>query len=340
MAARVAALPRQLRDAWDLAADGPDLLGGARPARLYVCGMGGSAIGGDFLKAMADAEGEVAVTVIRGYELPRPAARQAFALFVSYSGGTEETLAAWDDARRRGVPRAAVTGGGPLAERAAAEGVPCLRIPPGSPPRAALGWTTVPLLQALSRAGLLACSRPAVLEAESACEEIIARHGPDAPAADPLRGWAEACVGKLPVVYAPAVPYAPCAVRWGTQLNENAKTLAHVALFPEQNHNEIVGWETPSPVRSLAAVALLGAKSAPPRMRRRMEIVAAAVQKAGALCAAFEPAGRGLAARLFSLAALGDLASLHLAAALDVDPTPVSAIDRLKQELGSTDRGA
>jgi glucose/mannose-6-phosphate isomerase len=124
-------------------------------------------------------------------------------------------------------------------------------------------------------------------------------------------------------------------VRWGTQLNENAKTLAHVALFPEHNHNEIVGWESSSPVRDLAVVAFLGARAASPRVRRRMELVAAAARAAGVPCAEFEPVGRALAAQLFSLATLGDLASLHLAAALDVDPTPVSPIDRLKRELGA-----
>jgi len=335
MAARVAGLPDQLRAAWELAEAGPDLLAGARPSHLYVCGMGGSAIGGDLLRAYASRRASVPVEVVRGYELPRAADARAFALFVSYSGNTEETLGAWDEAAERSLPRAAVTSGGELARRAREAGAPCLLIPSGSPPRAALGWTSVPLFAALARAGLLEFGRRQLEEAAVACEEAVSRHGPGAGASDRLRSWAEACAEGLPVIYAPADPWSACAVRWATQLNENAKSLAHVALFPEQNHNEIVGWEVDSPVHRLAVVALLAGEHAHPRVRLRMELVAERLREAGARTERFEPLGEGLVARLYSLVTLGDLASLHLAAARGVDPTPVASIDRLKAALGS-----
>lgn len=332
MTERVIGFPRQLRDAWRLAGDGPDLAAGARPRRAYVCGMGGSAIGGDFLRAFAEGRSDVPVETVRGYELPHAAGPDTFAFFVSYSGGTEETLAAWEDAARRGVPRAAVTSGGRLAELADAEGKACLRIPGGSPPRAALGWTAVPLFMAAARAGWLSVGAADLEEAAVACEEVVAAHGPEA-AGDSLRAWAESCADGLPVIYAPASPYAPCAVRWRSQLNENAKVLAHTALFPEQNHNEIVGWEARTETSRRARVALLAVAAAPERVRLRMEIVEEELRNAGAAPARFEPRGRGLLARLFSLAVMGDLASLHLAAALGVDPTPVASIDRLKARL-------
>jgi glucose/mannose-6-phosphate isomerase len=172
-----------------------------------------------------------------------------------------------------------------------------------------------------------------VEEAAAACEDVLAAHGPDAPE-DPLREWAESCADGLAVVYAPSSPYAPCAVRWQNQINENAKALAHVALFPEQNHNEIVGWETGSEAARLARVALLAVEAAPPRVRRRMEIVEERLRNSGVATARFEPRGRGLLARLLSLAVMGDLASLFLAAVRGVDPTPVASIERLKAALG------
>jgi len=333
MTARVVGFPEQLRAAWTLAAEGPDLLGGARPQRIYVCGMGGSAIGGDFLRAFAETEGRTPVEVVRDYRLPLAAGPESFAFFVSYSGGTEETLSAWEDASRRGVPRAAVTSGGRLAELAAGEGVPCVRIPGGAPPRSALGWTAVPLFAACGRGGLLPVRGEDLEEAAAACEEVIAAHGPGVKE-DPLREWAESCADGMAFLYAPASPYGPCALRWQNQINENAKALAHVALLPEQNHNEIVGWESGSAAVRLARVAFLAGEAAPPRVRRRMEIVQEVVRGAGAVTARFEPRGRGLLARLLSLAVMGDLASLHLAAARGVDPTPVASIDRLKAALG------
>ncbi len=333
MTARVLGLPAQLREAWRLAAGGPALLppGGAR--RYWVVGMGGSAIGGEFVRALAEDGGTASVDVVRGYEMPSPASPDQFAFFVSYSGNTEETLAAWEDAGRRRMGRAAVTSGGELARRAAAEGVPVLRIPGGSPPRAALGWTCVPVLHALGRAGALPLDGDGLEEAAAAAERMLARFGPGGPEADGMRAWAAEAAGGWPVIYAAERPHRATATRWTGQLNENGKTLAHAALFPEQNHNEIVPWERDAAAVRAARVVLLDDPAVPARVRRRLELVAGACARAGAPVRRFAPEGTGLAARLFSLAALGDLASLYVAEAAGVDPTPVPAIDRLKAEL-------
>jgi glucose/mannose-6-phosphate isomerase len=333
MMGRVLDLPRQIRDAWVLAGRGPALLRDAGTARVYVVGMGGSAIGGDFVRAFAETCSRVPVEVVRGYELPAAASSTAFAFFVSYSGNTEETLAAWDEAARRGVPRAAITSGGELARRAEADGVPCLRIPGGSPPRAALGWTSIPVFRALADSKLLPAGTAAVEEAAVACEETARAWGPDAPAANPLRRWAEAAARGVPIIYAPATPYAAAAARWSGQLNENGKILAHTALLPEQNHNEIVGWEEASPAREAAEVAFLEGEGVHPRVRTRLDVLAGVIERAGRRVTRFQPKGNGLFARLYSFAAMGDLASLYVAAARGVDPTPVANIDRLKEEL-------
>jgi glucose/mannose-6-phosphate isomerase len=333
MMARVLDFPRQLRQAWALAEEGPDLMRGTRPDRVYVVGMGGSAIGGDFVRAVAETCSLVPVEVVRGYELPAAATSSSFAFFVSYSGETEETLAAWDEATRCELPRAVVTSGGELARRAERDGLPCLRIPGGSPPRSALGWTSVPVFRALGAQGLLPFGAGDVDEAAAASEAVIGSAGPDALETNPLRRWAEAAAGRLPIVYAPAARYSAAAVRWAGQLNENGKSLAHVALLPEQNHNEIVGWEEASPARALAEVAFLEDELVHTRVRQRMDILARLIARAGARVTRFLPMGSGLIARLYSFATMGDLASLYVAAARGVDPTPVASIDRLKEEL-------
>jgi glucose/mannose-6-phosphate isomerase len=338
MTGRVRAFPDQMREAWKLAEAGPDLVDGATPDRIYVVGMGGSAIGGDFLRAYAERFGEVPVEVVRGYQLPTAANEHAFAFFVSYSGGTEETLSCWEDAARRGLPRACITSGGSLAERATAAGVPVLRIPGGAPPRSALGWTSVPLLHAMGRAGLVSLTAGNLAEAADACDTVLDAQAPDA-ADSPWATWGTRAAAGLPVIYAAQSPHGVTAVRWACQINENGKALAHAALFPEQNHNEIVGWETPSDLHRRAEVALLDDSRDHPRTRRRLELVAEAVEAAGARVTRFRPVGEGLLARLYSLALQGDLVSLWVAAARGVDPTPVASIDRLKASLAEGDGG-
>ena len=331
MLGRVLAFPEQILEAYRLAREGPPLLSG-RPRRVLVVGMGGSAIGGDFLRAFAESEGSVPVSVSRGYELPAWADEDVAAVFVSYSGTTEETLEAWRDASRRGIARAAVTSGGELRELAAAEDRPCLRIPGGSPPRAALGLTSLPLFHALAEVGGIELTGEDVEEAADACRRAVNELGPDGARSD-LREWAERAALRWPVVYTAARPFAAVATRWVGQINENGKCLAHAALFPEQNHNEIVGWELPSEVRSLAEVALLADDRIHPRVRRRFEIVAALIRETGGVVTRFGSFGDGLLARMLSLSVLGDLASLFIAAAREADPTPVASIERLKVDL-------
>ncbi len=333
MTARVLEFPRQLRDAWQLSA--PALGARALPARVWIVGMGGSAIGGDFVRAFAEDRGKVPVEVVRGYALPANAGPGDLAFFVSYSGNTEETLSAWDDAAHRNVPRAVVASGGELLDRAARTRSPALRIPPGSPPRAALGWTSVPVFRALGGLGVFPLAEDDVAEAVSACEEMLALHGPAGSREALLATWAGSAAVRLPVIYAADRPHRATATRWVGQLNENAKTLAHAAVFPEQNHNEIVAWAGErGGGAALAEVALLDDASVHARVRRRLDLVAAQLEEAGGRVTRFAPCGKGLLARLYSLALLGDLASLHAAAARGVDPTPVEPIDRLKRELG------
>jgi glucose/mannose-6-phosphate isomerase len=334
MLGRILAFPTQLREALARARRGPELIpASSRPDRLWVVGMGGSAIGGDFLRAWALERSSLAVDVARGYDAPHALSAGSFAIFVSYSGNTEETLSIWEEAGRRGVPRAAVTSGGELGERAERAGAPVLTIPSGMPPRAALGWTSVPLLVGLARAGLAPFDDAEIEAAAAACERTIARSGPDAGGEPAVRAWARAAAEGLPLVYAPADRLAPAATRWACQLNENGKLFAHVALFPEQNHNEIVAWDARADLQRTVRAALLADDRTHARVRRRMALVARTIEERGGTVARFEPEGDGLLARLYSLAVLGDLASVYVAAARGIDPTPVVGIDRLKAEL-------
>jgi len=339
MMGRVTAFPDQLRAAMRAAQQGPELVHGSKPSHIYVVGMGGSAIGGDFLRAFAQDRCLIPIEVIRGYDLPAAAGETAFAFFVSYSGNTEETLSAWHEAARRGMRRACVTSGGELRELAERAGVPVFDLPAGSPPRAALGWTSVPVFHALARVGWLAFTGAELEDAARASAAAIDAYGPDAEPTNALRVWAERAAGRLPVVYTAAHPFAPAALRWVCQFNENSKSLAHAAYFPEQNHNEVVAWEAASDVLARAEVAFLVDDAIEPRVKRRLEAVEAMIVRAAHRVARFRPFGEGVLAKLYSFATMGDLASVYLADAVGVDPTPVASIDRLKAELAGHGSG-
>jgi glucose/mannose-6-phosphate isomerase len=343
MLAMVAGFPSQLarapeaRDTFRAAHADPGVPAGI--TSVLVCGMGGSAIGGDMAAAWAAPRG-VRLAVHRGYGLPAWVDRETLLVFSSYSGNTEETLDAFDASGRVGAPRLAVATGGALAARARAAGVPLLLVPPGLQPRAALGHSLVALLVLLHAAGLVDDPLPDLAGAARRLEGLASRCRPESPeAANPAKRLARAWHGRLPVFYTGPGLLAPAGVRWRGQVNENAKSLAIASVLPELDHNEIMGWQAlPDVRRAICLVFLRDADDAGPvalRMQVTADILA---DRAGALEWVDAPAGARLE-RLLGTTYLGDWASVYLAFLNGVDPTPVAEIDQLKRRLSEAARG-
>jgi glucose/mannose-6-phosphate isomerase len=123
------------------------------------------------------------------------------------------------------------------------------------------------------------------------------------------------------------------ALRWKTQINENAKAAAFASQLPEADHNEICAWERGRGTSPLGAI-FLEDPDQHPRVRRRIELTAAEAERAGAPALRVAARGDSRLERVLSLVLLGDLVSLYLAVLEGVDPGRVEAIDRLKRELG------
>ena len=293
------------------------------PADLVVCGMGGSAIGGDLAAAVVGDRALRTLRTVRGYALPPGVRPETMVLASSYSGETEETLACFEAAGRMGAPRVALTTGGRLAEHARAAGVPVIGAPAGMQPRAAVVYSVVGALGCAMACG----AAPSLQDEVEAGAGLLRRQADEA--ATRARELALALHGRTPVFYG-AGATAPVAYRWKTQVNENAKRPAFAAVLPEADHNEICGWQRPG---DLAAV-LLEERGQDPRTARHVEATADAIEAAGAPVHLVDAVGETPFERVMSLVMLGDLVSIHLAVLDGTDPTPVEPIDRLKAALG------
>jgi glucose/mannose-6-phosphate isomerase len=128
----------------------------------------------------------------------------------------------------------------------------------------------------------------------------------------------------------------PVAVRWKTQINENAKFPAFAGELPEADHNEIAGWGGAGEASRLSAV-FLEDRDQHPRVRQRFDLTAKLVEADATAIARVETEGESRTERLLWAVMLGDLLSLQLAARRGVDPSPVEAIERLKDELGRSE---
>lgn len=320
----ILAQPHQLGDAlWRVEAagvPGRELGGG-----LVVCGMGGSAIGGDLAAAIVGRRAKAPIRTVRGYEIPPDVGPRTLVLCASYSGSTEETLDCFEAAGEAGAPRVALTTGGPLAERARGQGVPVAGVPSGMQPRAAVVYMTVGALECAAACGA-APSLRAEIEGAQPVLAAIAEGGGDADA------LARALEGTIPVVHG-AGPTAAVARRWKTQINENAKAAAFASEVPEANHNEIEGWRRGLDLAPLSAV-FLHAPEMHPRLERRMDLTAERLSDIGATVVRVDACGDTPVAHVMSLAMIGDLVSVSLAQLEEIDPDPVAAIEEFKAALG------
>ena len=301
------------------------------PGGLVVCGMGGSAVGGDLAAAAAGARATRPIMTVRDYDLPPWVGPEQLVLCASYSGTTEETLAAYAAAGERGSPRVALTTGGELAAAARADGVPVIGVPSGMQPRAAVAYMTVGALECASAAG----AAPSLTGEIEAAAELLGRlaseWGPDAPRESPAKALAGFLEGTVPVVYG-CGGTAAVAYRWKTQVNENAKWPAFALSLPEADHNDICGWAGVRQVARMSAV-FLGDRDQHPQARRRFQPTAEEVASGAEDVEQVESVGETPVERVLSLVLLGDLVSVYLAALQGTDPTPVDAIDSFKAKL-------
>jgi len=317
----VLAIPDHLRDAlWRVESA---RLEAAPAAGLMVCGMGGSAIGGDLAAAALGDTLTGPLVTVRGYALPSWATPEWTILCSSYSGDTEETLACFDAAEALGARRIVASTGGSLVDVARTAGVPVIGLPGLLPaPRTAVAYMLVCAAEVAALAGIA----PRIHTEIDAAAAFLVERGEELQRR--ATGIAARLEGSVPVVVGADLT-APVARRWKTQVNENAKVQAFFSELPEADHNEICGWNGDD----FAAVLLEDADQHP-RERRRFELTAELIGASGAEAIRLETEGKTRVARLLWATVLGDLVSLELASAHNVDPLPVPSIDKLKSALG------
>jgi glucose/mannose-6-phosphate isomerase len=302
--------------------------------QVLITGMGGSAIGGNILQRLFTASCTYPCLVVRDYWLPGWANRNTLVVVSSYSGNTEETLTAYEKAISMGCPCVVCTSGGELLVRARKEGHPYIQIPGGQPPRTALGYLLVPLLVKFVDWGWIKSSLVDWDELYSLLLSIAEENNPRQTQNSPAWKIAENLKDRLPVIYS-SVALEPVAMRWKGQLSENSKVLAYHNLFPEMNHNEIVGWQRVAQMglHQKLAVLLLKDREDHPRVIKRMDVVRELIHQTTTPVFELETRGEAMLTRLFSLIYLADFVSFDLAILNGEDPTPIKNIDYLKSIL-------
>lgn len=301
---------------------------------IVICGMGGSAISGDLLKACVDSQLSVPVQVIRGYSVPAHVDSTTLALVCSYSGNTEETLSAWEECRQRGACIICMASGGKLENLARENQQMCVEIPPGLPPRTTFAYSLVPMFRILSRLGLAPDYLVKVEQSLAWVKTKIAAFGSIVPVQEnAAKRLALDLWERIPVVYASQGRLEGIGRRWISQFAENGKQLGFLNLLPEMNHNEIVGWMHPKEELQRFLPIFLRDREDHPRIQIRAELTRDFLQEKAGKALEFWSDGESWLERLCALLLLGDFTSVYLALLNQEDPTPVAPIETFKNRL-------
>lgn len=292
-----------------------------KPEKVLFCGMGGSAISGDILGTIAQSRSRIHWTVNRTSRLPEWVDSKTLVILSSYSGNTHEVRSVFQQAVARKASFFVVTSGGQLAEEAVKRKIPFFELPPGYPPRFAIGYTTFSLLFLFIRYKWFSVSSKEIAEV---IREV--QHFPVAQA----KTLAKKLFQKSINIYGGGL-MQPVAMRWRTQLAENAKTLASSEALPEMFHHEIEGWIYPRFKVKQSVALFLTDKNEPEWLHTKKQTAMKIIRGQGAGAIEIKARGEGVLARIFSMTLLGDWTSFELAKLYHVDPLSIHAINRIKQ---------
>lgn len=327
-------LGRQVADAVAVGEAITGLPVGEDIANVLVVGMGDSGIVGDVLESLGDLFLPVPVITAKGYDSPSFVGRDTLVIAVSFSGETEETLQAVEEAQATGARMLVVSGGGALVDLAHEWGASVAAIPDDIPAaRAGLGAMIVPPLVALERMGLFAGAHGWIA---AAVEQLDRRAQQLSGARSPAVDLARRIGRTMPIVYGGGALGGTAARRWKTQVNENAKVPAFANTVPEVCHNELVGWGQHGDLtRQVFQLVFLRHDEEHPQQTRRFEALDRILDEVVGGVHSVQAEGEGALAQLLDLVLVGDLVSLELAAQEGLDPGPVPVIDDLKRLLST-----
>ena len=301
---------------------------------VLILGMGGSAIGGALICALARYDSRMVVEVSRDYLIPAWVDKTTLVIAVSYSGETEETLEALQQAAAKTEKLITISTGGSLASLGSHFRALHYQIEYASQPRAAIGFSLTSLLAIFAKLRFLEIKNEEIAETIELVNELLKKIDINMLTyRNPAKLLAQKITGKIPVILGSGL-FAEVAKRWKGDFNENSKNQAYFEEIPEMNHNALVGLEFPDDLARKMFFIFLESKYNLDRNKFRQSIVTQILQqkKIPFETVAMEPAG-GKIAEMYQMILMSEFVSYYLAIMNNVAPEPVKIITFLKDKL-------
>jgi len=299
---------------------------------IIVTGMGGSALAALLAKVWLKNDLHIPFEVVRNYELPSYISRNTLVIASSYSGNTEETRAALEQAEKAGAQLAVISSGGALIDTACEFRIAHVAVPAGLQPRMAVFYNLRALAALLENFDVVHGKLDELSDiSEWLGTQAIAWNQGTPAVHNYAKQLAEHATGKTAIMYGGPLT-APVAYKWKISWNENAKNTSFWNEYPEFNHNEFMGW-TSHPIEKPFAVFDIQSGFEDEHIHKRFHLSDTLLSGKRPKAKTVELQGESLLAQLLWGSLLADYVSIYLAILNGIDPTPVDLIEKLKKEL-------
>ena len=285
---------------------------------FVFAGMGGSAAPAELLRPYLQSQGvKTPIFIVKEYDLP-PIPKNSIVFVMSYSGNTEETVNMLRQARRNGNDILILASGGKLAETARIHNLSHIMIPTGLQPREAVPYFLFCLLRIFENSKIIPDQTKYIDETIKAVKKPIYK--------EMAEQLAQQLVNKIPLIYT-TDRYRGVGHKWKINLNETAKNPSFFNVFPEMNHNEILGFKTKI---GEMHIIILRDEVEHKRNEKRIAITKKLLKKEGYPVTEVVIKGTNYLTKMISALYIGDWTSYFLALASEKDPSNIDIVEEFK----------
>ena len=292
---------------------------------IVFSGMGGSGSIGDVVSAILSKE-DIHVSNVKGYHLPKTVDSNSLVVATSISGNTKETLTVLEKAQKTDAKIAVFSSGGMIQKFSETNNLFFQEISMIHSPRASFPKFLFSILNILKE--IIPIKEIDIKEAISSLEitrnSIFSNNLTEENISLKLAEW----IKEIPLIYYPW-GLQSAAIRFKNSLQENSKTHVITEDVIESCHNDIVAWEKNSNVQPI----LIRGNDDHIKTIERWDILKEFFNDKKIEFFEIKSIDGNILSKLVNLVYSLDYASIYHAVLNKIDPSPVSAIDFVKNKL-------
>ena len=320
----------KIYDSWpEIAEENYSRVGGGnkfdKPSHIIFAGMGGSGAISDVFAAILS-KTNIHVEIVKGYHLPKTASKKTLVITTSVSGNTVETLNVLTEAKKLDCKIIAFSNGGQIEKYCKKESIDFRKILKVHSPRASFVSFLFGMLKELEN--ILPINKNEILESINELKKIRESIGSKNLSHTNIAINLANGIENIPIIYYPWGLQA-ASIRFKNSLQENSKIHVITEDIIEASHNGIVAWKNKDTIKPI----LIQGEDDFIKTKERWKVIKKFFKKQNIEYKEIFSTDGGILTKLIQLIYIFDYTSIYLAIIKKTDPSPVEAIDFIKNNV-------